>query len=128
MSDLHSNFSEGMSVLFASLKQLQKKQTTMVPDGKDADVAPSSAPSERRLSAKMSAISPDFLDEDLGDPPDFFDYALRIAAKAHGNIQEEAPEASATSALERRNSEDSLAHLELDELSELFHPPLRGDG
>ena len=115
MSDLHSNFSEGMSVLFASLKQLQKKQAAMAPS--DVQDVKSSASSERKLSAKMSAVgSPDFLDEDLGDPPDFFNYALRIAGKANGNIREEA--------LERKDSEDSLGHLEPDELSELFHPPL----
>jgi hypothetical protein len=83
MTDLHSNFSEGMSVLFASLKQLQKKQAAMAPS--DAQDVKPSASSERKLSAKMSAVgSPDFLDEDLGESPGFLRRHQKSQAKPMG--------------------------------------------
>ena len=108
MSDLHSNFSEGMSVLFASLKQLQHQ----------AETAQSPQPQEAK--SVISDDKMDLADEDLGDPPDFFAYAQRLARKAQGHhIRDEE-----TEPLERTASEDSLGQLEPDDLAELFHPPL----
>eukprot|EP00438_Fugacium_kawagutii_P028034 Skav208414 [mRNA] locus=scaffold2953:133617:134657:+ [translate_table: standard] len=122
-SDLHSNFSEGMSVLFASLKRLQTKDGASAAAHAlvEAQARSTASSDHRKLAPKvMSTIgeSEDWLDAiDLGDPPDFFQFAVQIARRATGNIRDEDP-------LERRDSDDSLGHLEEDDLAELFHPPL----
>ena len=56
------------------------------------------------------------LDEELGDPPDFFSFAQKIALKAEGCAR--------VDTLERATSEDSLGHLEPDDLADMFHPPV----
>ncbi len=115
MSDLHSNFSEGMSVLFASLKYLQAQKSKTPHSSPQVDA---SIISGNHMSTIESNV--DWLDLDLGDPPDFFHFALRIASTSGQHLEE-----GARSMGPRRPSEDSLADMEPDELEELFHPPLR---
>lgn len=115
MSDLHSNFSEGMSVLFASLKYLQAQKSKAPHSSPQVDA---SIISGNHMSTVESNV--DWLDLDLGDPPDFFHFALRIASTSGQHLEALGPTMGP-----RRPSEDSLADMEPDELEELFHPPLR---
>eukprot|EP00434_Breviolum_minutum_P033124 symbB.v1.2.029309.t1/scaffold3193.1/size61566/4 len=105
MSDLHSNFSEGMSVLFASLKYLQAQKSKAPHSSPQVDA---SIISGNHMSTVESNV--DWLDLDLGDPPDFFHFALRIASTSGQHLEALGPTMGP-----RRPSEDSLADMEPDE-------------
>lgn len=84
-SELHSNFSEGVSVFFASMK----RPTSMPKSTKSTASSHGSHHSEasRDVFRSVSKLQEeaevdDFLDEELGDPPDFFSFAQKIALKA----------------------------------------------
>lgn len=104
-----------MSVLFASLKYLQAQKSKAPHSSPQVDA---SIISGNHMSTVESNV--DWLDLDLGDPPDFFHFALRIASTSGQHLEALGPTMGP-----RRPSEDSLADMEPDELEELFHPPLR---
>ena len=79
----------------------------------DAQDVKSSASSERKLSAKMSAVGPIFWMRIWENPPDFFD-----AIRNRRQSQWERPGCLGTEGLGGFPGKP-------DELSELFHPPLR---
>ncbi|CAK9097734.1 Hydrocephalus-inducing protein (Protein Hy-3) [Durusdinium trenchii] len=114
-SELHSNFSEGVSVFFASMK----RPTSMPKSTKSTASSHGSHHSEasRDVFRSVSKLQEeaevdDFLDEELGDPPDFFSFAQKIALKAEGCAR--------VDTLERATSEDSLGHLEPDDLADML--------
>ncbi|CAE7232358.1 unnamed protein product [Symbiodinium sp. CCMP2456] len=118
-SALHSDFSAGMSVLFANV-QSSKARRSSWEAGDDPDQLQSTVIEASRVHSEAPAGGGDFLDQDLGDPPDFFAFAKLVAgsvdtARSHLHDSDAASD-----------SGDSLGHLEPSDLLDLFHPPLDG--
>jgi len=118
-SQLRSEFSEGVSVLFAAM-QAKKKPSKSARSERSTKSAKSSRADPDALGASQvgSCLEGDFLDEDLGDPPDFFGFALRVSSSMN----------DAKSKLHDRDhdSDDSLGHMRPSDMSELFHPSVEG--
>ena len=118
-SALRSDFSAGMSVLFANVQSSKAKRSTW--EAEDPDPQSQSTVIEAsRVHSEAPACGGDFLDQDLGDPPDFFAFAKLVAgsvdaARSHLHDSDAASD-----------SGDSLGHLEPSDLLDLFHPPLDG--
>ncbi|CAE7461731.1 HYDIN [Symbiodinium sp. CCMP2592] len=118
-SALHSDFSAGMSVLFANVQSSKAKQTWDARNDPDPQ-SQSTVIEASRVHSEAPAGVGDFLDQDLGDPPDFFAFAKLVAgsvdtARSHLHDSDAASD-----------SGDSLGHLEPSDLLDLFHPTLDG--
>jgi len=116
-SALRSDFSAGMSVLFANVQSSKAKQTWEARGDPDPQSQSTVIGASRVHSEALAGVG-DFLDQDLGDPPDFFAFAKLVAgsvdtARSHLHDSDAASD-----------SGDSLGHLEPSDLLDLFHPPL----
>ena len=115
-SALRSDFSAGMSVLFANVQSSKAKRSTWEADDPDPQ-SQSTVIEASRVHSEAPACG-DFLDQDLGDPPDFFAFAKLVAGSVDA-ARSHLHESDAAS-----DSGDSLGHLEPSDLLDLFHPPL----
>eukprot|EP00931_Biecheleriopsis_adriatica_P070899 TRINITY_DN44737_c0_g1_i1.p1 TRINITY_DN44737_c0_g1~~TRINITY_DN44737_c0_g1_i1.p1 ORF type:complete len:520 (-),score=108.05 TRINITY_DN44737_c0_g1_i1:145-1704(-) len=112
-----SDITEGLSVLFQSTRRT--KMAHPAPKASSvARSADSGVPED--LFADQDVEEDYFYDEELGDPPDFFAYALKLASEATGARSD----FDAASDANERSDTDSLCGCQASDMTELFHAPL----
>eukprot|EP00930_Biecheleria_cincta_P097573 TRINITY_DN89277_c0_g1_i1.p1 TRINITY_DN89277_c0_g1~~TRINITY_DN89277_c0_g1_i1.p1 ORF type:complete len:453 (-),score=66.81 TRINITY_DN89277_c0_g1_i1:87-1445(-) len=129
--DVRSEISEGLSLLFTSMHRMKSAphghapaQSTLQGSYRQASFVVS--PADNALSRDGTYYAQDVpqegyaVDDELGDPPDFWGYALRLAESAKMDGRGDFGESSESGV----SVADSFESLEPVEFMELFHCPL----